>query len=93
MANNLYDTGAPKRVIVVNSTPAPDIVAQAQRDSLDAMDRLWRNFIAYCAGRAVRNDPAPAPREAYRAGPAAIEASYEVLPPRQLAPPKNPKEK
>ena len=91
MGNNLYDTGAPRRVVVVNPTaPATEVVRQAQAASADVMDALLRNLVDYLARNAEgREQRREATRE--REGPI-IDAEYEVIevapPRRQLAAPK-----
>lgn len=93
MGNNLYDTGAPRRVVVVNPTPpATEVVRQAQAASADVMDALLRNLVDYLArnaeGREQRREATRAPEGE---GPI-IDAEYEVIevapPRRQLAAPK-----
>jgi hypothetical protein len=87
MANNLYDTGGPQRVIVVNAPSNTGLtVADAQRIALETTDRLMENLVDYLARRAAAK-ARPAPREAFRQGPATIDASFEVVP-RQLPPAK-----
>lgn len=91
MANNLYDTGAPQRVIVVNQQQPETAVARSPLD----MDRILREMVQALARNAARNRARRAPPEATRAaspcGPI-LDAEFEVVdetpPRRQLAAPK-----
>lgn len=91
MGNNLYDTGAPQKVVVVNPTAPDTRVARAQRVADESFDRLFRDLVTYLARHAAARERAER-REATRDTGPVVEAEYEVIEVapvrRQLAAPK-----